>query len=193
MNGSETDAVISGGAGADELNGSGGNDLIDGGPGADQILAGSGNDTVESVDGTVDSVSCGTDADTARVDANDVLAVDVLNLCESLTTVQPPKPDVAVPTKSRYRLNARGVASFSLTNNSDFSVNASATAKTTKTVGSGQVVLAGDSAGKLGLKLTRAALRTVKRKGSLRATVTFVLKGNGQTTNVTRTVKFLKH
>lgn len=187
------DTVILGGAGNDEINGSGGNEQIDGGPGADQILAGPGNDVIESADGTVDTVSCGTDADIARVDANDVVAIDVVNLCESLTKVQPPKPDVTVPTKSRYRLNAKGVATFALTNNSSFTVNAAATAKTTKPVGSGQAALAADSAGKVGLKLTRAALRTVKRKGSLRATVTFVLKGNGQTTNVTRTVKFLKH
>lgn len=122
-----------------------------------------------------------------------MVVLDTSNLCESLTKVQPPKPSVTVPAATRYRLNARGVATFALTNKSAFSVNAVATAKTTKAVGSGRVTLAANGTAKLGLKLTKAALGTVKKKGKLTATVTFVLKGNGQTTKVTRRVTFLKH
>jgi len=184
--------TIDGGPGSDEITAGFGNDVVDGGPGVDSIQGEDGNDIIEAADGTLDSVSCGKDADIARVDANDVVAIDVVNLCESLTKVQPPKPQVAVPTTKVYRLNPRGVATFRLTNRSDFTVNVAATARTTKKVGSGSTRLAADAAGRLGLKLTRAALATVRKKGSIRATVTFVLRGNGQTAAVKRTVKLVK-
>ena len=187
------DEIIDGGAGNDSITAGPGDDVVDGGAGTDSIKAEDGNDVIESADGTVDTVSCGLDADIAHVDAADVVAVDVVNLCESLTKVQPPKPSVTVPTTSQYRLNARGVATFSLTNKSDFPVDVTATARTAKVVGSGKATLAASAGGKLGLKLTKAGLAIVKKKGSLRATVTFALKGNGQTSTVKRTVTFKKH
>lgn len=187
------DEVIDGGAGNDSILGGDGDDVIDGGTGSDSVKAEEGNDVVESADGAVDTVSCGLDADIAHVDAADVVAVDIVNLCESLTKVQPPKPSITVPTTTKYRLNARGVATFALTNKSTFAVDASATARTSKAVGSGKVTLAASSAGKLGLKLSKAGLAVVKKKGKLKATVTFTFKGNGQSTQVKRTVTFLKH
>ncbi|MEZ0580351.1 calcium-binding protein [Nocardioides sp. MH1] len=185
--------LIDGGAGSDTITGGPDDDAIDGGPGTDSIKGEEGNDVIESADGSVDTVSCGLDADIAHVDAADVVAVDIVNLCESLTKVQPPKPDVTVPTSTKYRLNARGVATFSLTNNSAFAVTATATARTTKAIGSGTSTLASNASGKLGIKLSKAALSTIKKKGKLKASVTFVLKGNGQSTQVKRSVTFLKH
>lgn len=193
INGSSTNEKLYGGPGGDEIHGGGGNDVIDGQAGPDQVFGEGGNDNIQAVDNEVDTISCGEDADIARVDTGDVVAFDGVSICESLTKVQPAKPNVTVPTTAEYRLNANGVATFSLTNNSAFSVLVEATANTTTPVGSGRVTLAARTAGKLYLRLTPEALAVVERRGSMRASVTFVSTGNGQTTQVKRVVTFLKN
>jgi Ca2+-binding RTX toxin-like protein len=193
IHGSSTDEAIFGGAGTDDIDGSSGNDTIDPGPGPDQVFGGSGNDVVKAVDNELDTISCGRDADIARVDTGDVVAVDLDNLCESLTKVAPAKPNVVVPTTAEYRLDASGKASFSLTNNSAFPVTVTAAAATTKPVGSGSMTLPAKAAGSLLLQLNADGLATVNARGSMRASVTFTLTGNKQTTTVKRVVTFLEN
>jgi Ca2+-binding RTX toxin-like protein len=57
-----------GAAGNDRLTGGGGNDLLAGGPGTNSYDAGPGNDVVKAVNGTRESILCGSGRD--RVDAD---------------------------------------------------------------------------------------------------------------------------
>jgi hypothetical protein len=108
INGSYGNDVLRGGAGNDTLRGIAGDDQIDGGPGDDTIHGGAGNDTViggpgrdsingdgdysgttlggndtiQARDGEIDQVACGFGADSAVLDANDV--VDLVTDCESV-------------------------------------------------------------------------------------------------------------
>jgi Ca2+-binding RTX toxin-like protein len=88
--------VLSGGDGADVLDGLQGDDDLDGGLGDDEVTGGSGSDLVRggagadllrTRDGAFDLVRCGTESDTAVLDAVD----DVTAECES-TQVAPDGP-----------------------------------------------------------------------------------------------------
>ena len=72
--------TIEGGAGDDFLEGGFGNDVLDGGPGVDQFgrphrsdVIAIGNDRILARDGVPEPVNCGIGADTAQVDASDVV------------------------------------------------------------------------------------------------------------------------
>jgi Ca2+-binding RTX toxin-like protein len=110
--------VIRGGAGNDELTGSSGNDqllgedggdtlyggenddTVDGGPGADSLFGdyascsaygcSAGNDRLLARDGVADSVNCGSGADSAQVDALDVIGTDGFQVCESVDRAAAP-------------------------------------------------------------------------------------------------------
>lgn len=108
INGSYGSDVLRGGAGNDTLRGIAGDDQIDGGPGDDTIHGGAdndtvvggtgrdsingdgdysgttlgGNDTIQARDGEIDQVACGWGADSAVLDANDV--VDLATDCETV-------------------------------------------------------------------------------------------------------------
>jgi Ca2+-binding RTX toxin-like protein len=107
-NGAYSNDVLRGGAGNDTLRGIAGDDQIDGGPGDDTIHGGAGNDTVigglgrdlingdgdysgslaegndtiQARDGEIDRVACGFGADSAVLDADDV--VDLVTDCEAV-------------------------------------------------------------------------------------------------------------
>ena len=108
INGSYGSDVLRGGAGNDILRGIAGDDQIDGGPGGDTIHGGAdndtviggpgrdsihgdgeysgttlgGNDTIQARDGEIDQVACGWGADSAVLDANDL--VDLVTDCEAV-------------------------------------------------------------------------------------------------------------
>ena len=108
INGSYGSDILRGGDGNDTLRGIAANDQIDGGPGDDTIHGGAdddlviggpgrdsingdgeysgttlgGNDTIQARDGETDQVACGFGADTAVLDASDVL--DLVGDCESV-------------------------------------------------------------------------------------------------------------
>jgi Ca2+-binding RTX toxin-like protein len=93
LNGGTGADVISGGAGDDELDGSADGDFLDGGPGQDlfegdnECLAEpctGGSDDIQARDGEQDTVNCGVGADTATVDAIDIVAIDTQQGCESI-------------------------------------------------------------------------------------------------------------
>lgn len=96
VDGGPGDDNIDGGAGSDDLTGNEGNDTITGGPGTDTINGDrtgvnvGGNDTILAVDGDVDQVTCGTNADIATVDDIDVVDVKSVYACESVTRVKAP-------------------------------------------------------------------------------------------------------
>jgi hypothetical protein len=71
--GGNGDDRLTGGRGNDRLSGGNGNDIISGGPGKDTISGGPGNDTINSVDGTRETVDCGSGRDTVRADRKDHL------------------------------------------------------------------------------------------------------------------------
>jgi Ca2+-binding RTX toxin-like protein len=79
LSGGLGDDVLDGGEGDDTVDGWAGNDQVTGGPGRDTLLGdGStayphGNDTILARDGETDSVNCGGGADSAQVDAADVV------------------------------------------------------------------------------------------------------------------------
>lgn len=124
IDGGPGDDTISGGAGNDRLDGNGdadkvygedgddfvqggyGDDIVDGGRGVDSMFGDTGscdayscaayNDTLYSRDGEADSVQCGAGADRVQGDANDIIARDGFQACESLdlaAVVTPPGPN----------------------------------------------------------------------------------------------------
>jgi hypothetical protein len=86
--------IIDGGAGNDTLSGGGNDDQITGGPGLDSLsgegsgsgfyISIAGNDTIDARDGVREQLNCGPGADTAIVDALDVVPQDPGSLCESV-------------------------------------------------------------------------------------------------------------
>jgi hemolysin type calcium-binding protein len=85
--------ALDGGAGNDTLVGNNNDDTIAGGPGTDSFNgdgAGGGffevigNDTIDAADGNAEPVACGPGADTATVDASDMVASDPENACENV-------------------------------------------------------------------------------------------------------------
>jgi Ca2+-binding RTX toxin-like protein len=131
ITGSDYADALDGGPGNDHISGGFGDDAITGGSGADDIggdrsaacfygpifggcTIGSGNDTIYAQDGERDAVDCGPGADTAFVDA-----VDVVAGCEVVTaagggttpdgTVPAPAGGGSAPTTARPPAAALGV------------------------------------------------------------------------------------
>jgi hypothetical protein len=75
-------ATVTGSAGPNDVRGGEGADAIDGGAGNDRLFGYGGNDTLNARDGFADSVSCGDGADTAVVDALDIVS----DSCENIST-----------------------------------------------------------------------------------------------------------
>lgn len=100
------DDQLFGEGGNDQLAGGSGNDLIDGGPGIDALFGDgrecsswscpAGADRLFARDGAADAVNCGAGADSAQVDAADVVAADGFQACEAVdraaAPVVPPPP-----------------------------------------------------------------------------------------------------
>ncbi|HET6550405.1 MAG TPA: calcium-binding protein [Solirubrobacter sp.] len=116
ITGSDYADALDGGPGDDHISGGFGDDTITGGPGADDIggdrsaacfygpifggcTIGSGNDTIYAQDGERDAVDCGPGADTAFVDAVDVVAgCEVVNAAPGGGTAPAPGGGGSVPT-----------------------------------------------------------------------------------------------
>jgi hypothetical protein len=114
--------TIEGGAGDDYLEGGFGNDVLDGGAGTDQFsgdrterdVFATGNDQIRARDGNPEQVNCGVGADTAQVDAGDVVDPS----CESIDRpADPPKPKPdPIPGKPKVlgKLSIRAIAAKGL-------------------------------------------------------------------------------
>jgi RTX calcium-binding nonapeptide repeat (4 copies)/WD40-like Beta Propeller Repeat len=104
--GSSVTDTLEGGAGNDVLRGGFGPDLLGGGPGRDVIQGEGGRDLVYARDGTLDVVSCGTNAGKTAGPENDVAYVDrfdaVSRDCEWVY-----RPGPAPPVQGRIALTIR--------------------------------------------------------------------------------------
>jgi Ca2+-binding RTX toxin-like protein len=76
-----------GGAGRDELDGDFGNDTLVGGPARDRFFGFVGRDHIDAVDGVKETIDCGVDDDSARVDLR-----DRIQFCEHRTRVRSNTP-----------------------------------------------------------------------------------------------------
>lgn len=189
IQGSAHREVITGGAGSDTITADGGIDIVEPGRGQDNVDGGSGDDTIDAGDGEVDQVRCGPGDDVARVDRIDIVET-ATSVCETLV-LSGSAPDVAVPSRTRYRVGPRGLARVVLTNDGSFSVDVDATARWDGALlGKGEATLAAQARRGLGLQLTRAARAEIRRTGSIRAQVTFRLVSGSQAATVKRTVRF---
>jgi len=92
-NGSANNDTLIGDDTPNRLSGGGGDDIITGGLGEDTIDAGPGDDTIAARDGIVDTLACGTGADSVTADPVDLTAAD----CEE---VRLPAPPVITPVVS---------------------------------------------------------------------------------------------
>jgi hypothetical protein len=85
--GSSGDDALDGGDGNDTLVGGAFNDTLVGGPGLDALDGDGdtlypGNDRIEARDGVAESINCGIGADTAIIDAADIVPADGGSICE---------------------------------------------------------------------------------------------------------------
>jgi hypothetical protein len=95
IDGANGNDVLDGGAGDDTIYGGGNDDTIVGGPGLDSLsgegsssgnfISIAGNDRIDARDGVREQLNCGPGADTAIVDALDVVPQDPGSLCEAVS------------------------------------------------------------------------------------------------------------
>ena len=84
--------------GIDRLDGANGPDTLDGGRGRDTLAAFGGSDTIFARDGETDTVGCGSEIDTAHLDADDIdggcenLPVGVLRFAPQTVEAKPANP-----------------------------------------------------------------------------------------------------
>lgn len=121
--------AILGGGGDDRLLGGGGNDALDGGDGNDTLVGGAlddvlvggpgtdafdgdgdtlypGNDRIEARDGLPESINCGIGADTAVVDATDIVPADGGSICEVVDRAAAPAPAPVPATRPSARIRS---------------------------------------------------------------------------------------
>ena len=94
IDGANGNDALDGGAGNDTIYGGGNDDVIVGGPGLDSLsgegsasgmfISVAGNDRIDAADGVREQLNCGPGADTAIVDALDVVPQDPGSLCEAV-------------------------------------------------------------------------------------------------------------
>jgi hypothetical protein len=94
IDGANGNDVLDGGAGNDTIYGGGNDDTIVGGPGLDSLsgegsasgffISVAGNDRIDARDGVAEQINCGPGADSAILDALDVVPQDPGSLCESV-------------------------------------------------------------------------------------------------------------
>jgi Ca2+-binding RTX toxin-like protein len=94
IDGANGNDTLDGGAGDDTIYGGGNDDTIIGGPGLDSLsgegsasgnfISIAGNDRIDARDGVREQLNCGPGADTAIVDALDVVPQDPGSLCEAV-------------------------------------------------------------------------------------------------------------
>jgi len=184
--------VVDGGAGDDLVEGGFGDDKLTGGPGRDIVngdrksrcneyhcdYAGLGNDTIDVRDGEIDSVTCGVGTDRVIADTGDTVAAD----CETVeraaggggpetkngepqgngATASVKKIKLAKALKSGLSVTVKGVTG-----------KVKLTAKHgKKTVASGSAKASKSGKATVKLKFTKAAKKALKRKRSVKLTIT---------------------
>ena len=115
IDGANGNDLLDGGAGNDTIYGGGNDDTIVGGPGLDSLsgegsssgnfISVAGNDRIDARDGVREQLNCGPGADTAIVDALDVVPQDPGSLCEAVERGAPAR---AVSIRSQSLRVKRG-------------------------------------------------------------------------------------
>jgi Ca2+-binding RTX toxin-like protein len=217
LKGGDSPDAIDGGAGDDDLNGGNGNDTITGGPGKDTIMGDAvagqcsvvgyfgsckspwGNDTINARDGEVDSVDCGPGADTAVVDA-----ADVVTNCETVDKgAATPAPDTQPAGKGGAAGAAAGLTIIGsakikalLSGKLTVGVPCAAACRVTvaakangKTIARGRATLLKAGTAKVKLKATKKAKTSLKRVKKVKVTLTATVSGaSGKPVKLTKAV-----
>jgi Ca2+-binding RTX toxin-like protein len=203
------DDRIYGDAGNDKVEGANGADTVDGGPGTDQIYGDIGScsfscsfdaDTLLARDGERDTVDCGGGADTAQVDA-----VDVVAFCASVDRAAAPAPTppaTAPPNASMtgtpvFSLKAPGSIRVKTLLNGGLPVQVKCVAacsilaalSTKKSVGSARKALLKAGTTTLVVKIAMKSRRAIGRlKGGTLALRVKITDAAGKSTTLKRTV-----
>ncbi|SED44014.1 Hemolysin-type calcium-binding repeat-containing protein [Nocardioides exalbidus] len=208
IDGDSDNDVMDGGAGNDILYGGYGNDDVTGGPGIDSLYGDytacsaygcpAGADVLRAADGEVDTVNCGSGADQAYVDGNDVLGTDGFQVCEAVTRIGPvPDPDtngatVRAGTASRakgVKATLTCVAACTATAQVVVSKKVQKALKLkSRVLGTARKSL--KSAGKASVKvgIAKWAVQKLKGKGTVKATLTVKVR-SGTTATLTQNIR----
>ena len=178
---------LDGGAGDDTILGGGGDDVIVGGPGTDSLAgegSGSGqftsvpgNDTIDARDGVREQLNCGPGADTALVDALDLVPQDPGSLCEAVQ--RPPVIAAAKLSTSSLKVQSRKRVTVKLTCPKDVAPCAGKlTLKRGKvTLGSAKYAVAAGKSKRVRVNLTAKGRSLVRKSKTLRVRVTVAPAG----------------
>jgi hypothetical protein len=192
LNGGSGEDVIRGGAGDDSLEGSADGDFLDGGPGRDLFTGDNecavqpctgGSDEIQARDGEQDTVNCGVGADTAVVDAIDIVALDTQQGCENVDRgaagAAPEAPGTAAALPTMRVRGSRAIQTFlkrglrvDVTCSAACGVHARLILRKTVVASAKRTRVAG-AVTRLRLKANRAGKRQLKRR--TRVLVTLVV------------------
>jgi Ca2+-binding RTX toxin-like protein len=215
LNGGTGDDELYGGAGADRLEGSADEDYLEGGAGqdffeGDNVCSASpctgASDFIQARDGEPDTVNCGVGADTAVVDAVDVVAQDNQHGCERVD--RPAGQVVAPPGGVLGQGTAPGVATIKVVGVRRFrtlrrgklrvEVNCPSSCSVSARLIAGRTVAARQTRTRLGAgiqnvrpRLTRKGRKLIRRRTKLVTTlVVDVRDDQARTTTLTRVLRF---
>jgi Ca2+-binding RTX toxin-like protein len=195
--------TISGGDGDDYLEGGFGDDRIEGGAGKDSFVGdrterdvvGVGNDVILARDGVAELVSCGPGSDRAEVDADDTVAGDGDNQCE---TVERPAGSPGPGTTDGWlfikstpvRLSRARGARISVTCLAKDAAGCNGTlrlARGKRKLASRSFSIAPGRSARITLKLSKQVVRRLKR--AQKVTVTATSRPAGRSAKVTLTLR----
>lgn len=192
IDGANGNDQLDGGEGDDTILGGGGDDVIVGGPGTDSLngegsgsgmyVSIAGNDTIDARDGVREALSCGGGADTAIVDALDVVPQDPGSLCEvvdrPLATVAASVRSSKLKLQSRKRVTVSlacpaGVATCTgrLTLKTASKVRVGAK-RSVVTLGTAKYSVAAGKSGRVRVSLTAKGRALMRRSKSVRVRIT---------------------
>lgn len=200
IDGANGNDTLDGGDGNDTIYGGGNDDTIIGGPGLDSLsgegsLSGAfvsvaGNDRIDARDGIAENLNCGPGADTAIVDALDVVPLDPGSLCEVVdrgVLPPPPAPAAKAATVRSTKLKAsktRRTIPVALACPAGAAtckgrLSLKTTAKKPVTLASASYSIAAGKRKTVALKVTSKGRSLLKRKRSVRVKLTVAPSGAG--------------
>jgi Ca2+-binding RTX toxin-like protein len=201
IDGANGNDVIDGGDGNDTIYGGGNDDQIKGGPGLDSLsgegsgsgffISVPGNDTIDARDGVREQLNCGPGADTAIVDALDVIPQDPGSLCEAVDRAGAGPAAAAIGIRSSKLTVRRGRVSVSLACKAAGSkCSGKLRLRTTSkvTVASGAYSIAAGKSATVRLKLSSKGRTLMRRVSKVRVKLTATPK-SGKAVSKTLTLR----
>lgn len=203
IDGANGNDTLDGGDGNDTIYGGGNDDTIIGGPGLDSLngegsasgffVSIAGNDRIDARDGIAENLNCGPGADTAIVDALDVVPQDPGSLCEVVDrgAVTPPPGPVGKPVKAARVRSSKLKASKSRKSvpvalacpagaaTCKGKLSLKTTGKKPVTVASASYSIAAGKKGTVALKVSSKGRSLLKRKRSVRVKLTVAPSAKG--------------